>query len=396
MEAADGDAQRGGLWAADLLGTCAVCPALLGRPRHHFSGLCLAASPAGAAGCTDGRLGSWPCIQGKGQLEEIQPRSAALLVSSLHIVWPVHFTPIHLHHARPQCMLQVAQYAVRFAADWACLELLTHCLYCNSIAKHRIGLRYRQYGLQYGPVEMGEAPAHFGTINHWLYISGAHHVCMCMVGSFPCLAAAQQHAAWLTLPLPACSIYCILGPLLYVAQVCHHLAVLQVSSPAFGARCLTFSPAGLHWLAHSCCDRHHYPLLCMHVRMCGQMEDRLAALLDGIDPPENMRRCFANNYDIEVRAQCACAISGVKGNCSGPPRRAQLLSRRHCSSPLLPHRLSHKSHTQLCGCCSAGLLARMALQLQPVAGTLHICAAGRQPQACICHLAHIFFRCGVA
>lgn len=28
---------------------------------------------------------------------------------------------------------------------------------------------------------------------------------------------------------------------------------------------------------------------------------RLAALADGIEPPENMKRCFANNYDIEVR-----------------------------------------------------------------------------------------------
>jgi len=45
----------------------------------------------------------------------------------------------------------------RFAADWVCLELLTHCLYFNSIAKHRIGLRYRQYGLQYGTMEMGAA-----------------------------------------------------------------------------------------------------------------------------------------------------------------------------------------------------------------------------------------------
>jgi len=34
-----------------------------------------------------------------------------------------------------------------------------------------------------------------------------------------------------------------------------------------------------------------WPLLCTL---------RLAALLDGIDPPENMRRCFANNYDLEV------------------------------------------------------------------------------------------------
>ena len=28
---------------------------------------------------------------------------------------------------------------------------------------------------------------------------------------------------------------------------------------------------------------------------------RLAALAAGVDPPENIRRCFANNYDIEVR-----------------------------------------------------------------------------------------------
>lgn len=28
---------------------------------------------------------------------------------------------------------------------------------------------------------------------------------------------------------------------------------------------------------------------------------RLAALLEGVEPPDNMRRCFANNYDIEVR-----------------------------------------------------------------------------------------------
>ncbi len=27
---------------------------------------------------------------------------------------------------------------------------------------------------------------------------------------------------------------------------------------------------------------------------------RLAALAAGIDAPENIRRCFANNYDIEV------------------------------------------------------------------------------------------------
>lgn len=35
---------------------------------------------------------------------------------------------------------------------------------------------------------------------------------------------------------------------------------------------------------------------------------RLAALLDGIDPPENMRRCFANNYDIEVNGTLAVPV----------------------------------------------------------------------------------------
>ena len=56
----------------------------------------------------------------------------------------------------PISLLQVLQYATRLAADWACLELLTHCLYFNSIAKHRIGLRYRQHGLQFGNTEMGK------------------------------------------------------------------------------------------------------------------------------------------------------------------------------------------------------------------------------------------------
>lgn len=47
------------------------------------------------------------------------------------------------------------RYAARFAADWLCLELVTHTLYFNSIAKHHIGLRYREHGLQYGATEMG-------------------------------------------------------------------------------------------------------------------------------------------------------------------------------------------------------------------------------------------------
>ena len=52
--------------------------------------------------------------------------------------------------------MQVAQYAIRFLADWVSLELLSHVLYFNSIAKHRIGLQYRPYGLAYGATEMGK------------------------------------------------------------------------------------------------------------------------------------------------------------------------------------------------------------------------------------------------
>ena len=33
---------------------------------------------------------------------------------------------------------------------------------------------------------------------------------------------------------------------------------------------------------------------------------RLAALAAGVDAPENMRRCFANNYDIEVHSGWSC------------------------------------------------------------------------------------------
>lgn len=50
---------------------------------------------------------------------------------------------------------QVLRYAARFAADWACLELFTHNLYFNSVAKHRVGLRYGPLGLRYGHLEIG-------------------------------------------------------------------------------------------------------------------------------------------------------------------------------------------------------------------------------------------------
>lgn len=55
----------------------------------------------------------------------------------------------------PSLAKQVLRYAARFAADWACLELLTHTLYFPSLAKHRIGMRYSAHGLWYGPLEIG-------------------------------------------------------------------------------------------------------------------------------------------------------------------------------------------------------------------------------------------------
>ena len=39
---------------------------------------------------------------------------------------------------------------------------------------------------------------------------------------------------------------------------------------------------------------------------------RLASLAAGVDAPENIRRCFANNYDIEVRRPAAeCLMMGL-------------------------------------------------------------------------------------
>jgi hypothetical protein len=49
----------------------------------------------------------------------------------------------------------VLRYAARLLADWACLELLTHTLYFNSLAKFGVGGRYTQHGLRYGPFEIG-------------------------------------------------------------------------------------------------------------------------------------------------------------------------------------------------------------------------------------------------
>ncbi|KAL4515794.1 hypothetical protein Ndes2526A_g00501 [Nannochloris sp. 'desiccata'] len=94
------------------------------------------------------------------------------------------------------------KYSWRLLADILCIELLTHCLYFNSLAVHRIGKRYVRHGLQHNAPEVG--------LTAW----------------------------WV----------------------------------------LTFM-----WLKFAVFWRTF----------------RLAALLEGIDPPENMVRCFANNYDIE-------------------------------------------------------------------------------------------------
>ncbi|PSC74649.1 membrane-bound O-acyltransferase isoform X1 [Micractinium conductrix] len=107
-----------------------------------------------------------------------------------------------LRRGVPASVRAIVRYAARFAADWACLELLTHCLYFNSIAKHQIGMRFRSFGLRYGALEMAMS--------------------------------------------------------------------------AFWVLCFMWLKFAVIWRFF-----------------------RLAALLDGVDPPENMRRCFANNYDLE-------------------------------------------------------------------------------------------------
>ena len=112
------------------------------------------------------------------------------------------------------------RYAAKFAADWACLELLTHCLYFNSIAKYRIGLRYRQHGLQFGTLEMGAWARTAQWVGAIAVLGMMANIC---VASACTRASAAHH--------PALRSYDgVLGPVLHVAQVCHHLAVHAVSS----------------------------------------------------------------------------------------------------------------------------------------------------------------------
>lgn len=97
---------------------------------------------------------------------------------------------------------QLWQCAWRLCADFVCMELLTHIFYFNSLAVHRIGARYKGYGLRFGAGDVG--------MTGWWVLS-------------------------------------------------------------------------FMWLKFAIIWRSF----------------RLAALAEGIDPPENMVRCFANNYDIE-------------------------------------------------------------------------------------------------
>jgi D-alanyl-lipoteichoic acid acyltransferase DltB (MBOAT superfamily) len=94
------------------------------------------------------------------------------------------------------------RYIWRVLADILCIEILTHCMYFNSLAVHKIGKRYAHHGLEYNAPEVG--------LTAWWVLS----------------------FMWLK----------------------------------FAVIWRTF---------------------------------RLSALLEGINPPENMVRCFANNYDIE-------------------------------------------------------------------------------------------------
>lgn len=50
---------------------------------------------------------------------------------------------------------QTIRYALRFLADWACVELLTHCLFFNSLAAYKVGPTFAAYGLAWGATEVG-------------------------------------------------------------------------------------------------------------------------------------------------------------------------------------------------------------------------------------------------
>ena len=62
---------------------------------------------------------------------------------------------------------------------------------------------------------------------------------------------------------------------------------------------------------------------------------RLAALAAGTDAPENMRRCFANNYDVEVRA-VACDPCCTPNRNYSDPMSVHLVSLRAATSALCP------------------------------------------------------------
>lgn len=112
---------------------------------------------------------------------------------------------------------------------------------------------------------------------------------VCMVLCAPMAPATRPVASGMQLQtcakytqLSPCSSDSFLGSLLHVAQICHHLAVFQVRRTVAWAKCRSVQSA-------------------LQADFYQPADCRLAALLGGVDPPENMQRCFANNCDLEVR-----------------------------------------------------------------------------------------------
>ena len=105
-----------------------------------------------------------------------RPRPLGKMVCCI-ICWSGRLCPPWQPEAAVLPMPQVTRYAARFAADWACLELVTHLLCFNSIAKHRIGLLYKQHGLRYGASEMGACIDELPVLAVWACPSAKHNTC---------------------------------------------------------------------------------------------------------------------------------------------------------------------------------------------------------------------------
>lgn len=104
---------------------------------------------------------------------------------------------------------------------------------------------------------------------------------------------------------------------------------------------------------------------------------RLAALAEGMDCPENMRRCFANNYDIAV---------GAYPVCNSMPQQ----SPSRCSPDFA---ICKDVFTTLESIACAGLLAELARLLQPVASAVPVYTLGWLPHPPCQRLGHLHL-CG--